>query len=219
MLRAADMTDEVHVRRGLSDAEKAAQESANGLKQYDLGTNYIQFFLDPDRPFALRSALIKELQSVAVSGLDDRPGEYRMGPVKISHRAHVPPPAHLVSGLVEEMCDYVNDNWHTKVAFHLAAYVMWRLNWIHPFADGNGRTSRVASYIVLCTRLGSAPGGKHPIPLQIQQDRTPYFDALEAADTAWQKGGLDVSRMEQMLTDMLAFQLLKLLEQAGTKLH
>lgn len=212
------MADDIPVRRGLSAAETADQEIANGLLQYDLGTNYIKFFLEPDRPFALRSGLIKELQAVAVRGLDDRPGEYRMVPVAISQRAHTPPSAHLVGGLVEEMCDYVNDNWHTKVAFHLAAYVMWRLNWIHPFADGNGRTSRVASYIVLCTKLGSDPGGKYPIPLQIQQNRTPYFDALEAADEAWQRGVLDVSAMEKMLTDMLAFQLLKLLEQAGAEI-
>jgi hypothetical protein len=32
-------------------------------------------------------------------------------------------------------------------AIHLAAYLMWRLNWIHPFADGNGRTARMTSYV------------------------------------------------------------------------
>jgi Fic family protein len=38
---------------------------------------------------------------------------------------------------------------------HLAAYLMWRLNWIHPFADGNGRTSRIISYVVLSIRAGA----------------------------------------------------------------
>ena len=48
----------------------------------------------------------------------------------------------MVAELVEDMCDYVNENWEAKSAIHLAAYIMWRLNWIHPFADGNGRLSR-----------------------------------------------------------------------------
>ncbi|MBL8221394.1 MAG: Fic family protein, partial [Bryobacterales bacterium] len=33
--------------------------------------------------------------------------------------------------------------------------VMWRLNWIHPFFGGNGRTARSASYLVLCASLNS----------------------------------------------------------------
>ncbi|HET9282483.1 MAG TPA: Fic family protein [Candidatus Angelobacter sp.] len=53
-----------------------------------------------------------------------------------------------------------------KSAIHLAAYVIWRLNWIHPFADGNGRTSRALSYLVLCTRLGERLPGTVTIPDQ-----------------------------------------------------
>ena len=30
-----------------------------------------------------------------------------------------------------------NDNWDDSTPVHLASYVMWRLNWIHPFTDGN----------------------------------------------------------------------------------
>lgn len=59
---------------------------------------------------------------------------------------HEPVGAHLVPELVEDMCDYVNDHWDESTPIHLAAYLMWRLNWIHPFADGNGRTSRIISY-------------------------------------------------------------------------
>ena len=63
--------------------------------------------------------------------------------------------------LVAEMCGYVNENWHMS-AIHLAAYLLWRMNWIHPFADGNGRTARVVSYVVLSVKLDSllpgAPG-------------------------------------------------------------
>jgi Fic family protein len=67
---------------------------------------------------------------------------------------------------------------------HLAAYLMWRLNWIHPFADGNGRTSRIISYVVLSIRAGAILPGTPTIPDQIVDNRKPYFDALDAADLA-----------------------------------
>jgi Fic family protein len=31
-----------------------------------------------------------------------------------------------------------------------AAYALCRLNWIHPFAGGNGRTARAFSYLIIC---------------------------------------------------------------------
>jgi Fic family protein len=48
----------------------------------------------------------------------------------------------MVLEQIEFMCDYVNDRWAEASAVHLCAYVLWRLNWIHPFGDGNGRTAR-----------------------------------------------------------------------------
>jgi Fic family protein len=121
--------------------------------------------------------------------------------------------------MIQEMCDYVNDNWHEKTAFHLAAYVMWRLNWIHPFADGNGRTSRVSSYIVLSTALKTVLPGSPSIPQQIQDDRSTYFRALEMADEAFANDIVDVSAMETALKNMLARQLLSVIEQADGGTH
>jgi Fic family protein len=103
---------------------------------------------------------------------------------------------HTVPELVEDMSDYVNGHWNESTPIHLAAYVMWRLNWIHPFADGNGRTSRVVSYVVLSIRAGAILPGMPTIPDQIVDNRKPYFDALEAADAACRDGRIDVSKME-----------------------
>lgn len=127
----------------------AELEVEDGFCQYDLAVDIIKSFLDPERPFALRPSLILQLQKLAVDGIERYPGTWRTGDAEIEKSAHIPPQAHLVPYLVEEMCDYVNDNFHERTAFRLSAYVMWRLNWIHPFSDGNGRTSRIVSYVVL----------------------------------------------------------------------
>ena len=95
---------------------------------------------------------------------------------------------------------------------------MWRLNWIHPFADGNGRTSRMVSYVVLSIRAGTILPGTPTIPDQIVDNRTPYFDALDAADEAWRHGKIDVSRMEELLGSLLATQLASFYRAAGGKL-
>ena len=109
--------------------------------------------------------------------------------------------------MVEGLCDYVNERWTEKSPLHLAAYVMWRLNWIHPFTDGNGRTSRAVSYLVLCVRLQSLLPGRVTIPEQIERDRQPYYQALEAADQAWGEGRVDLTAMKELLGSMLAKQL------------
>lgn len=199
----------------LAPKELAEREIENGFRQYDLALDIIRNFLEPDRPFALRPSLIQQLQAEAVEGIEPYPGQWRTGPVKITESKHTPPPAHLVVFQVQEMCDYVNDNWHEKTAFHLSAYVMWRINWIHPFGDGNGRTSRVASYIVLCVKLNALLPGSPSIPQQIQDDRTAYFRALEHADEAALTGQIDISKMEEALRAMLATQLLSVIERAG----
>lgn len=116
------------------------------------------------------------------------------------------------------MCDYVNENWAEKSAVHLASFVMWRLNWIHPFADGNGRTSRAVSYLVLCVREGMLLPGSETIPEQIVANRGPYYRALEAADQKHKaSNGFPpdvVDEMEELMGGMLAQQLKSAFERA-----
>jgi Fic family protein len=94
---------------------------------------------------------------------------------------------------------------------------MWRLNWIHPFADGNGRTSRILSYVVSCIKTGSILPGTPTIPEQIVENRNPYFDALDYADEAFLEGKIDVSSMENLISGMLATQLTDAYQKAGGK--
>ncbi len=197
--------------------ERAAAEARNGLRQYDAAIGAIHTALD--KPFfKLRPSLILGLQREALAGISSYAGNYRPGGVAIEGSKHEPVGAHLVPELVEDMCDYVNEHWNESTPIHLAAYVMWRLNWIHPFADGNGRTSRIVSYLVLSFRAGAILPGTPTIPDQIVDNRKPYFDALDAADLAFRGGRIDVSKMEELLASLLANQLAGFYKSAGGKL-
>ena len=126
------------------------------------------------------------------------------------------PPRHVeVPDFVAEMCEYVNQHWSDKGAIHLAAYLLWRINWIHPFADGNGRTARVVSYMVLSIKLGSLLPGTPTIPDQIADDKSPYYEALEKSDESWKFKRIAVSEMEAMLENMHAQQLLNATKEAA----
>lgn len=119
---------------------------------------------------------------------------------------------------IQSLCEYVNSNWETKSAAHLAAYVLWKMNWIHPhpFADGNGRTARAVSYVVLSAKLDSLLPGTPTIPEQIATDKQPYYSGLEIADKAWAATEqVDVSALESMLNSMLAAQLLSATKEAA----
>jgi fido (protein-threonine AMPylation protein) len=200
----------------ITDPQKKAEaEAANGLRQYDYAVKSVYQALER-APFKLRPSLIYSFQREALRGISAYAGIPRPASVEIRGSKHEPPGAYLVQELVEDLCDYVNDNWHAS-AIHLAAYVMWRLNWIHPFADGNGRTSRALSFFVLSVKLGIVLPGTPTLPELVIQHRGDYEDALDQADEAWRADRVDVSAMERLIESLLAKQLARVYEMAGGK--
>jgi Fic family protein len=195
--------------------EKTAQEARNGLRQIDEVAEMVESYTERGLPFKFRLSAVLHLHRVALEGISSYAGNFRPPGIEIGGSRHAPPGAHLVPELVEEMCDYVNEHWATASALHLAAYVLWRLNWIHPFTDGNGRTARAVSYLMLCLRIGHPLYGANSVPAQIAQDKAPYYEALEAADSAYSERRIDVGRLEQLLETLLARQLLGVLEGAA----
>jgi Fic family protein len=197
--------------------ERARREAENGSRQFFVAVDIIRTHIhDAERPFRLRSSTILRLHKEVLEGIHLLAGTFRNTPAKITGSGHDPVEAFMVPEETEHLCEYVNDNWSTKSALHLAAYVLWRLNWIHPFADGNGRTARTVSYVVLSIKLDSLLPGKPAIFDQIASDKTPYYHALEAADAAWKTTQqVEVSELETMLGGMLAKQLVAAVSSAA----
>jgi len=197
--------------------QKARREAENGIRQFKAALEVVRMHIqEPERPFRLRQSLVLQLHQCALEGIHPLAGTYRNTAVKIGQSRHTPPDAFQVADFVAEMCDYVNEHWATKSASHLSAYVLWRLNWIHPFADGNGRTARMISYLVMSIKLNSLLPGTPTIPDQIAGNKSPYYDALEVADRRWREEGIvDVSDTERMLEAMLAQQLLNATREAA----
>lgn len=184
----------------------AEREAANAIAQFDAVLEMIEDVVRRPGPFRLRLSQILDLHRVAMEGVHALAGTFRNSPVGIGGSSHTPPREYLVANLVEEMCDWVTAHW-ADPAIRLCAYVMWRLNWIHPFADGNGRTSRAVAYLVLCARSGFSLPGRKTIPEQIAEDRTLYYAALESIDASPDPSDPDLAPMEALLSACLKEQL------------
>jgi Fic family protein len=188
--------------------ELAAIEARNGLRQFDRVVQLVDQCTSAQGPrFRLRPSTLMELNRYAVEGLVENPGAWRYVSIEITGSHHAPPGHLQVPEEIDHMCEYVQSFWNERSPLSLASYVMWRLNWIHPFVDGNGRTSRAASYLVLCAKLGHRLPGVKTIPERIAEDKRPYYQALDAADKAWQEGRVDVTEMERLLENHLTAQL------------
>jgi len=131
----------------------ARLEAENALQQFDVALEHIEAALRSEKAYRLRPSDVYHFNYLAIKGLSENPGIPRPANVTIHGSRHTPPSPHEVPALIEDMCGYVNENWDQS-AVHLAAYLMWAINWIHPCEDGNGRTARIVSYVVLCIRLG-----------------------------------------------------------------
>jgi Fic family protein len=194
--------------------EVAKREAANGLRQFDAVIENINEAIRSGQRFRLRPSTLLTLNRIALEGLNNYAGNYRPANIYITGSKHKPPAVEEVPGLIEDLCEYVNENFEARSALHLSAYVMWRLNWIHPFDDGNGRTARATSYLVLCVRLANRLPGRPTIPDLISDKKGPYYKALEAADAAWAEGRLDLAELEALLEGHLAAQLVSAVEEA-----
>jgi Fic family protein len=179
-------------------------ESDNGTRQLDRGLEVIRESMQSGR-LELTVGLVCELHRIAMTGVIGDPGVLRERDVTITGSRHAPPPARDVPSLLQTACAYVNAE--PGDAIHQAAYILWRINWIHPFApDGNGRTARMTAFVLLHARLNRMPVAKagHPTLLDLlSSKRFDYTEALEAADSAWETGHLNVSMMETLLLEIV----------------
>ena len=175
-------------------------EVSNGNRQYDFLKSIVHAAVAIQRPF-LSEHIIKALNFQAITCLHTNAGEYRPCQVEVGN--HRPPEHYRVEALMEDFVNDVNRNWEKTDPVVLTAFVLWRLNFIHPFINGNGRTARAASYFVLCVKIGGWLPGHTILPELIQRERNAYVEALQKVDESLKAGALDLSALHTLLSTLL----------------
>jgi Fic family protein len=195
----------VSVREKDNPALYTKIQEQNLLRQYDLLSNCIEIGLEKGIE-SFDKYTLWALNYAAVANIAQFGGRYREEPIYVGN--HWPPHFKEVPNQMDRFFSMVHENW--TVVDHptyLAAYALWRLNWIHPFVEGNGRTARAACYYLICVKQGSLLPGNKIVPERIRESRPEYVSALRTADQAWDSGQLDVTQLAEYLAGLLKAQL------------
>jgi Fic family protein len=174
--------------------------TSNNVRHYDFLRSMIRAALDSGKPW-LSQWLIKAINFHAIVGLHAETGQYHTHEVKVGQYR---PPAHFrVGHLMDDFVNSVNWNHQAHEATKLAAYVLWGINNIHPFVNGNGRTARATCYYVLCVKSGGLLPGRTILPeiLRAQPVRPVYVDALREADTG------NIDPLAELIRRLVAWQI------------
>ena len=179
-------------------------QEQNLTRQYGLLTNSIEIGLTKGSG-AFDKFLLWALNHAAVANVSQFGGRFRKEPIYVGD--HKPPHFRDVESCMDRFISTVQENWYFWKPIELAAYGLWRLNWIHPFIEGNGRTARAGCYYLLCVRSGVLLPGRKILPERITENREGYYMALRRADRAWEDGHLDFTAMEAYLAPLVQAQL------------
>ena len=176
----------------------------NLVRQYDLLTNFIEIGIRQG-PQSFDKYMLWALNHAAVSGISQFGGRFREEPIYVGN--HIPPHFREVPELMDRFISFIHENWHNLSATQLAGYGLWRLNWVHPFIEGNGRTARAVCYFLMSAKLGQLLPGRKILPERIRETRVPYVAALREVDRHWANGNLELAPIDAYLADLLEAQL------------
>jgi len=124
----------------------------------------------------LNSRLLEKVNGILTKNTDIvYGGRIRFFDVKIEGSKHVPPPNEEVKRHLLNMYKWYSANKNRLHPFELAAMIHAKLTWVHPFEDGNGRTSRTIMNWILMKN-------GYPMFFIPFEKREEYYMALEEAD-------------------------------------
>ena len=163
------------VNEGLTIKGKPLKDHLEA-KGHSEALEYLYELTTKDKPAPLTERVIREFNVIVMRNIDQEwAGRYRNSNVIIGGATHTPPEAFEVPQLMQELISWVNNDGRNLHPVELAAVFHHRFVHIHPFFDGNGRTTRLAMNVVLL-RAG------FPLVVILKNDRGRYYRLLGEAD-------------------------------------
>lgn len=165
------------VNEGVTISGKSMREHLEAINHTE-AISYIKDIAKQDIEISERT--IKEIHALILHGIDrENAGRYRTVPVMISGSTHMPPQPYLIEKQMEDFMIRFKQMEEKKVhPVLITAYLHDELVRIHPFIDGNGRTSRLLMNLYLLRN------GYVIITLKGSNDaKVSYYMALEKSRT------------------------------------
>jgi Fic family protein/DNA-binding XRE family transcriptional regulator len=187
-LRETDLV----INEGLTISGKSMREHLEAINHQE-AIAYIKELMNKNTYLIEREVL--SIHNLILRGIHpEDAGRYRKVQVMIKGSAHMPPQPFLVAKEMEDYFIWYETNKKKLHPIVLAAEMHERLVTIHPFIDGNGRTSRLVMNLILLQHgyvIANIKGD--------YDSRMRYYQALETAQTQNNKEDfiLFVAQMEK----------------------
>ena len=158
------------VLEGITVGGKALREHFEAINHRD-AIYYVEDIIRKDEPFS--EWQIRNIHQLILKNIDDdNAGRYRQQNVLISGATSNPPDYTLLNDKMAQFVDWYNTEAHQLHPIERAAKVHADFVGIHPFIDGNGRTSR------LLMNLELMKVGYPPCVITVE-NRLAYYEALD----------------------------------------
>lgn len=167
---------------------QADADDVRELLNYRGAFDFVAGYLESGAP--LTEALIREIHKRLVSGVRGErahPGQYRLVQNYVVNSRtgeviHTPVPPGDVPTLMRDLVQWLNDPGEIHPVL-VSGIAQFRLVHIHPFVDGNGRTSRLLSTLYLY-RAGYDFKRLFTISEYYDRDRSAFYAALQSVRAA-----------------------------------
>ena len=174
---------------------KEIQEVKNAIKTYELYPKL--------NPFSIQDLLLAH--GTMMAGLVDEAGMFRKGGVGVfdgDKPIHIAPPADRVRDLMSDLFGWLeNADDHLLIrscVFH------YEFEFIHPFADGNGRIGRLWQSLIL-GRLN--PIFEHlPVENMVYSNQQAYYHAINRSSDLGDSGPFIDFMLEEILNALVVHQ-------------
>ena len=171
-LRETDLV----INEGLTISGKSMREHLEAINHQE-AIAYIKHLMEKNTSLNEREVL--SIHNLILRGIHpEDAGRYRRVQVMIKGSSYMPPQPYLVSKEMEDFFIWYETNKNSLHPIVLAAEVHERIVTIHPFIDGNGRTSRLIMNLILLQSgyvIANIKGD--------YDSRMRYYNTLETAQT------------------------------------
>jgi Fic family protein/DNA-binding XRE family transcriptional regulator len=168
------------INEGLTISGKSMREHLEAINHKD-AILMVKELAQAETIIAAKDVL--SIHQLVLRGIENSyAGKYRNVQVMIKGSTHLPPAPYLVEKQMEDFFYWYQDNRKALHPVLLAAEMHERLVTIHPFIDGNGRTSRLLMNLILLQSgyvIANIKGDT--------KSRMAYYTALEEAQTKGKK--------------------------------
>jgi Fic family protein len=163
--------------------EGVREDDKKELLNYKKALGFVSKYLGKEDP--VTEGLIREIHKILVTGVrggQSEPGKYRViQNYVVNSRTkeviYTPPPPLEVPHLMREFAEWLNEDKNISDIM-LAGIAQFQFVHIHPFLDGNGRTARLLSTLILY-KTGYDFKRLFTLSEYYDKDRPAYYEAIQ----------------------------------------